>query len=84
MMNITTDSSNMGQFRQIDILLQYQRKGADISLHSVLQMGYISSRCTPSEPGLYFIPCRGGGLHTLADALGTNHSGGSPAPDASA
>lgn len=55
MMNITTDSSNMGQFYQIDISLQYQRKGADISLHSVLQMGYISPPCTPSEPKLYFI-----------------------------
>lgn len=63
MMNITTDSSNMGQFYQIDISLQYQRKGADISLHSVLQMGYISSLCTPSEPRLYFIHV-GNGLHT--------------------
>lgn len=63
MMNITTDSSNMGQFYQIDISQQYQRKGADISLHSVLQMGYISSPCTPSEPKLYFIRV-GDGLHT--------------------
>lgn len=53
----------MGQFYQIDISLQYQRKGADISLHSVLQMGYISSPCTPSEPKLYFIHV-GNGLHT--------------------
>lgn len=52
----------MGQFYQIDISLQYQRKGADISLHSVLQMGYISSLCTPCEPRLYFIRVANG-LH---------------------
>lgn len=78
MMNITTDSSNMGQFYQIDISLQYQRKGADISLHCVLQMGYISSLCTPSEPWLYFIRVASG-LHTLE----TNHSTVAT-PDASA
>ena len=49
MMDTTTDSSNMVPFYQINISLQYKKKGADIRLHSVLQMRYISSYCTHAE-----------------------------------
>lgn len=55
MMNTTTDSSNMAQFYQINITLQYKKRGADISLHSVLPMRYISSPCAHTEPKQYFI-----------------------------
>lgn len=40
----------MVPFYQINISLQYKKKEADISLHSVLQMRYISSYCTHAEP----------------------------------
>lgn len=40
----------MVPFYQINISLQYKKKAADISLHSVLQMRYISSYCTHAEP----------------------------------